>query len=307
MTWLAVARKDFRDAIRSRALISLGVFFVVLFGGIAGAFAYFAPDNATSETLFGTFAAVGGGIIRFSFVGFLGFLVGFIAIITTYASVVGERESGTLKILLSLPHSRRDVVLGKLAGRATVVTAPVLAGFVVAIVVLVAGGVGVDFTTLVPQILLTLLLVVVFVAIALGISASSESGQETTLTALGLYFLFSVFWAPLTSAIPRGISWVDKQLTGEGLATATSLKLSLVVKFVNPLRAYETLVASLYRDSAAAARAAMGGRLQQALIVQVFGRDLPWYLTDPAMAVVLLVWLAAPVAYGYYVFEGADL
>lgn len=306
MTWLAVARKDFQDAIRSRALISLGVFFVVLLGGVAGIFGYVAGPDTSSEALFGTFASIA-GILRFSFVGFLGFLIGFIALITAYASVIGERESGTLKLLLSLPHSRRDVILGKLAGRSTVVTVPVLAGFVVAVVVLALTGVSVDFTTLVPQIFLTLLLGVVFVAIAVGISAASESNRQSTLLTVGLYVLFSIFWAPLTSAIPRGISWVLEKVTGSGLEAATSLKIGLVVKFVNPLRAYEVLVATLYTDTGAQARMLLAGFRQQLLIQQVFGGDLPWYLSDVAMAVVLLFWLTAPVAYGYYVFEAQDL
>lgn len=326
MTWIAVARKDFQDAIRSRVLISLGVFFVVLLGGVSAVFGYVIPEDATgvtSEALFGVFGVAGQGI-RFSFVGFLGFVLGFIALITAYASIVGEQESGTLKILLSLPHSRKDVILGKLAGRATVVAVPALAGFVVSMVVLVGFGVTVDFETLVPQIFLTLLYGVVFVAIAVGVSAASETNRQTTLTTLGLYVLFSLFWASLTSAVPRSISWVLDQLGRTPLSTETAVKMALVIKWFNPMRAYEALAAGLYADGTVSGRILVANARQtQVLCTLADGQptlsrrggigcqnptgDLPLYFSDVAMAAVLVFWLVAPLVYGYVVFEGRDL
>lgn len=48
-----------------------------------------------------------------------------------YRAIVGERESGSLKFLLGLPHTRRDVILGKLIGRVSTVTVAVLVGFAI--------------------------------------------------------------------------------------------------------------------------------------------------------------------------------
>lgn len=325
MTWIAVARKDFQDAIRSRVLISLSVFFVVLLGGVSGVFAYVLedPGRISSQRLFGLFGRAGGSV-QFSFVGFLGFLLGFIALITAYASIVGEQESGTLKILLSLPHSRRDVILGKLAGRSTVVAVPALAGFVVSMLVLVGFGVTVDFETLVPQVFLTLLFAVVFVAIAVGISAASETNRQTTLTAVGLYVLFSLFWASLTSAVPRSSSWILEQLGRDPLSFETSIKIALAIKWFNPMRAYEALAASLYADSLVSARSLVVNSNQKILLCQLADGQarrtlrqgvtcqnptgtLPLYFSDAAMGAVLVFWLVAPLVYGYYVFEGRDL
>ncbi len=326
MSWVAIARKDFQDAIRSRVLISLSVFFVVLLGGVSGVFGYLVRDEGggfTSQALFGVFGRAGEGI-QFSFVGFLGFVLGFIALITAYNSIVGEQESGTLKILLSLPHTRRDVVVGKLAGRATVVAVPALAGFVVSMLVLVAFGVAVDVQTLVPQVFITLLFAVVFVAIAVGISAASETNRQTTLTAVGLYVLFSLFWASLTSAVPRGLSWLLDQVGATPLGTETSVKIALAIKWFNPMRAYEALAAGLYAEGTVAGRALVVNPTQTQVLCRLADGqpritetgtvacqnptgDLPLYFSDPAMGLVLVFWLVVPLVYGYYVFERRDL
>ncbi len=70
--------------------------------------------------------------------GFLGFplqtLVPIAALITGYMAVVGERRSGSIKLLLGLPPNRADVVFGKLLGRATVIGTAIALAFVTALV-----------------------------------------------------------------------------------------------------------------------------------------------------------------------------
>ncbi|MFB6170366.1 MAG: ABC transporter permease [Haloarculaceae archaeon] len=306
MSWEVVARKDVRDALRSRVLLGLSVFFVVLLGGSSAAFGYVVGGDVSSKALFGLFGR--GRIFQFSYTGFLGFLLGFIAIVASYAAVVGERESGTLKLLLSLPHSRRDVVLGKLLGRSVVVTVPAAAGFLVAIVALLATGVSVDWATVVPQALLTVLLGVAFVAIAVGISAGTDTTRQTILSTLGLYFAFVLLWSSLATAVASLLSELAKRLPGvSALDAATQVKISLFVKYLNPLRAYETLVASLYFDSTLQARLVQAGFRERIVAAQTMKGSVPAYLSDPVVLLVLLGWVVIPPVLGYLAFEAADL
>jgi ABC-2 type transport system permease protein len=53
-----------------------------------------------------------------------------VGVVVGYNAVSGGRESGSLKLLLSLPHSRADVVFGKVVGRGAALSLAVFAGVV---------------------------------------------------------------------------------------------------------------------------------------------------------------------------------
>jgi len=109
MSWLVVARKDFEDSIRSRWLIGLTALFVGLVALIAAVSLRLSTGGQTIST---------NAFLSGNFMGLLsGTLVPLIALVIAYNSVSGEWKSGSLKLLLSLPHSRADVVFGKVAGR----------------------------------------------------------------------------------------------------------------------------------------------------------------------------------------------
>jgi ABC-2 type transport system permease protein len=319
VSWRVVAEKDFRDAVRSRWLWGLSLFFVAFIAGSTALFYTVVGSGdgaATSKDLFGLFA--GAGFLSFSYTGLLAFALVFIALITSYAAVVGERDSGTLKLLLSLPHSRRDVVVGKVLGRSGVVVAPVVLGFLVAAVVMVVAGVRVNFGTYLPQVLLTSLLGVVFVAVGVGLSASARTSRRATLTVFGLYFLFSVLWASVPSGVVSLVNEARKALGMETIAAATEVKLQLFLKHLNPLRAYETLVAQVYFAAQSGssqlppdvqARILKAGFGTRVVIQEqgLFADSLPLYLSTGFMFVVLLAWGVVPPLLGFLAFDDADL
>ena len=103
-----VARKEFEDAGRSKLLWSL----IGLLVGIV-VIGYVAIWQTVDDT---TAAEV------LSFLGVpLQVILPVAALIAGYMAVVGERRSGSIKILLGLPPNRADVVFGKVLGRMGVV------------------------------------------------------------------------------------------------------------------------------------------------------------------------------------------
>ena len=308
MTWRAVAEKDFEDSVRSRWLWGLSAFFFAFIGGTTAVFfTYVATgeSGATSDTLFGLFAS---GLLSLSYTGFLAFALAFIALLTAYGSIIDERESGTVKLLLSLPHSRLDVIWGKLAGRSAVVVLPVIAGFFLAIVVLAVTGTPIVMENLVPQIALTVLLALVFVAIGVGISAAVDSGREATLWALGSYFLFALLWSMIAQGLPQLITEIGKRVPVlDPLSGAATIKGRLLVKYLNPLRAYETLVAQVYFGDPLQARLVKAGPFEQLAAQQALQDGLPFYLSGWFIFLVLVFWLVVPPVMGYLVFRETEL
>jgi len=301
VTWTAVARKDFEDAIRSRWLWGLSIVFVLVFSFPAFVRLYSGDLGGPGS---------GSGIVQlviFFMKEATAIIVPLTAVVVTYAAITRERESGTVKLLLSLPHSRADVVAGKLAGRSAVIVAPVLLGFLISILLLIPGSSALDWATYVQFALLTALLGVVFVGLAVGISAAAAADRQAILGSGGAFVLFWFGWGFLTSRFVDGaISLLGD--AGVDVATATRYEVLLFLKLLNPIQAYKTLVDSLFM-SALRARTQLFGfflgvdpRAQEAL-----GPSLSFIYGDAFAVLYMLVWLVVPLALGLLVFQDADL
>ena len=292
MTWQAVARKDFHDAVRSKWLWGMTAVFVGLFVGSA----YFIGSNLPN----------GRSVTSDAFVQTLGqfvitLLVPLVAIVASYSSIVGERESGTIKLLLSLPHSRQDAIAGKTAGRSAVVALSLSVGLVLALGVLVVYGVGMELLHYIAFTLLTVLLGVVFVSIAVGVSAATSTNRRAMLATVALYVVFIRFWEQV-----RRILLVFNDNLSLGWDPLAIAKYGLFIKYFNPIRAYQTLIASLYTETTLDARLYGANRMSGMFIKQQLG-TAPFYLSDPVVLAQFLLWLVLPVAVGYLVFRDADL
>ncbi|AKU08976.1 MULTISPECIES: ABC transporter permease [Haloferax] len=307
MTLESVARKDFRDALRSRWLLGLTLFFALLIGGSTALFygVLLSGAGANSETLFGLTTAPG-GLFNFSYAGMLGFVLALIALVTAHGSLIDERESGTIKLLLSLPNSRRDVVFGKLVGRTLVVIISMLVGFVVALFAMLFTGGQVMFVSYAGQVALSGLLATAFVSIGVWLSATSASQRQALFGTVGLYFIFAVLWSTVATGVPRLVNWVIEQLGLTALTAPQIVQMRLFIKYLNPLRAYETLVAELY-GPAVAARLFKAGLGERLAIEATFSEALPFYFTGPFILAILLAWIVVPPLLGYRAFQKADL
>lgn len=281
MSWTAVARKDFRDAIQSRALWSLTAVFVVLTTLLAYAYTEFPTTVAESDE-----ATVGG--LVFFMTSIVGLFVSLTAIVICYKSLAGEREIGSIKLLLSLPHTRGDVFLGKLVGRSAVLVAALAVGLLV--------GYGVGFALLgtvevVPVVLfvvMTLLFSVAYVGIVVSISASTGSTTRATTLAIGFFLLFELLW----DAVPLLAVYVAN---GFSLPSTTPDWVYLVTQ-IPPSSSYLLSLVALMPDIADSVGTGTG-----ADEVDVF------YATPEVGFVILAFWLVVPLAIGYSRFNRADL
>ena len=298
MTWQAVARKDFQDSIRSRSFWLLSVLSILLFAGAAVLRLYAGGAGGSQQ---------GADLLRV-FLFFLkegtAIVVPLTAIVVGYASLTRERESGTMKLLLALPHSRDDVVVGKLLGRSAVIAVPILIGLLVALAALIPVASGFSFVTYLLFALLTALLGVVFVGMSVGVSAAAETNQQAVVGAGGLFAAFWFLWNLFVNGVTRALTDVL------GLEVAAQYRIRLVLKLLNPIQAYKTLVTSLFA-SELQARVAMFGQLFGLFVDPNAGRalgpNLPFVFTDPFVLLFLLLWLVVPVAVGLVWFRDKDL
>lgn len=273
---LTIARYDLRNARRSRILWGvIGIY--VAFVGLVFYGSSTTPSPTLETTLFGTaiLTAV---------------LLPLVAIAGSYLAVAGERESNTVRFLLSQPVDRASVVLGKLLSRTLMVAGALVLAILVGAVIVLATFPSPDFGVLVGFAGLTLLLVGAYTAVAVGVSAASDTRSRAIAGTMALYFATDVF------AVIQGL----------GLETllravfADTLGLELTDRFYE----FATALLSPAQSYIFATLQSLGPEGVQ--IVQVSG-EVPLYLRPPGLVVVLLAWIVVPLVIGLVLFDRAEI
>ncbi|MCE1184239.1 MAG: ABC transporter permease [Rhodocyclales bacterium] len=175
-----LAGKEFWDRLRNRWVLAVALVFTVL----ALVIAYFGAAQQGSVG----FQSI--GLTIASLVSLVIYLIPLIALILGFDAVVGERERGSLELLLTLPLTRAELILGKYAGLAAALGFSTLAGF---------GAVGVILS---PHLNLnglfhyvgfmasTLLLGLAFLSIAVMLSVFAADRTRASGLAIGAWFFY---------------------------------------------------------------------------------------------------------------------
>lgn len=275
MSTLVVAKKDFRDAVRSKSLwvlIALFVLFipvVALYTVISGSG---ADDGIPTALVFST------GLVMV-------FLAPVTALFVSIKSIVRERTLGTIQVLLSLPHTRGEVFFGKLLGRLAVFTAAVLVGYVPALVILSLGHSGFEPLEFVVTLVAVLYLGSFFLLVGLCASTLTRSESVATAAGFAIYFLI-YYWSAIFSLLNNRLGLVD----GHAETFVSRFELTVIGEDITSmllwLRGRESDMAS----------AAVGT-----------GGDVPFYLQHWFAVVPLLVWIGLPLVIGYWQFNRIEL
>ena len=293
LTWRHVARKDFEDAVRSRLLWGLTATFVGLM----------------SLFLVILVAVEGDSVPPLEGYIFLGswsqFFVPLIALIVGYMAIVGERRSGSLRMLLSYPFSRESVVLGKVIGRTAVVTITILVGFaVVSAIVMAVLGVP-DLIDALVVIGVTAVLGLTFTAAAVGISAGTSSRGTAMAIAVGLFFVLFILW----EAVAIGLYYAVNG-TRPGLVVDSWY---LFIRQLNPIEAYRATLSSISGQfvwpiaNLGLEDIPMEAAADDRMVAERVDGNKPFYLHPWFSGVVYAIWIVVPVTLGYLRFRGTDL
>ncbi|NEU55324.1 ABC transporter permease subunit [Halorussus sp. MSC15.2] len=294
-TWADVARKDFEDAVRSK----------LLWGIIAVFVAFLVMSLLSAEQLFPDPVTVDAAMALTGVAMLAQLFVPGIALVAGYMSVVGERRSGSLRVLLSYPFSRFDVVVGKLAGRGLVTGTALAVGFAAASVLVVVLYGAPDAATFAGFVAAGVLVGLTFTGVAVGGSAAAATrGRAMTLT-IGSFVGMVFFWKPVAVGAYYAVTGSVPGLRAEPWY--------FLLKRLNPLEAYRVLAgAALDRRVSEVPQfpledvPATATPEQLALANRLAG-DVPFYLEDWFSAVVLVAWGVVPVVAGYWRFQDADL
>jgi len=295
VSWVDIARKDFEDAARSRMLWGLIAVFVAFLAMSLPVAGQLFPDVVTVTP---AKALVGVAMLAQLF-------VPGVALVAAYMAVVGERRSGSLRMLLSYPFSRRDVVVGKLAGRLLVTATALAVGYAVAsVLVVVLYGVP-DLAAFAGFLGAGVLLGATFTGLAVGGSAAASSrGGAMTLT-IGAFVAMVFFWKPVAAGLYYAVTGSLPGLHAD--------RWYFLLKRLDPLEAFRVLTsAALDQEVRAVPRFPVEdlpayASPEHLALANRLGGTVPFYLEEWFSVVVLVAWGAVPVLLGYWRFERADL
>jgi ABC-2 type transport system permease protein len=286
-----MARKDFDDAIRSKTVWFISGIFALLVVGITYQLSQAVPPDFPQSAI--PFVALNGVAQWISWV------VSILALVAGYASVISERRSGSMKILLGLPFERAEVLVGKMLGRTAVIAVSVAAGFVtVALSIVVFIGVPelADFLwRFLGLFFLTVLLGAVYTTLAVSVSAVVSTRRRAMLSVVALFFITQAVWTGFTQFVYL--------FFGGGSVPLRPPDWYLFLTYLAPSAAY-TRAASALDLLVRHPSLAIDGVPRRAAQAQQSGSFL---LSEYLAFLVLILWAVLGGLLAYNVFRNADL
>ena len=175
-----IAAKEFRDRMRDRWVLAVALVFTVFSLVIA----YFGGAQQ---------GTVGFRSIEFtiaSLVSLVIYLIPLIALLLGFDAIVGERERGSLDLLLSLPITRLELLLGKYLGLAAALALSTLAGFGMVAVLLFQRMSWVGLFHYSGFMFSSVLLGLAFLSLAVLLSVLARDRARASGLAIAVWFFF---------------------------------------------------------------------------------------------------------------------
>lgn len=283
MSSRTVAAKDFTSVRRSRALWAAATALALLVALVA--FGYESYRATPTEAVTRLFSTLTMG---------LAVLLPIVALVASYLSIAGERETGGIKFLLGFPNTRRDVFLGKLASRLTLVAAIVGFMFVATASVAIAKHGTLPVRTVLGLFVVSLAYAAVFVCIAVALSAAVASRSRAIAASVGSYFVLVVLYVVPVIRVTDVVQWFHHTMLG----FEQNQNLYDAVSYTSPYVAFRKAANLVFPPD------------QQSRIFYRSGEqvaDIPGYLSDEVSLLVFAFWLIVPLTLGYLRFDRTDL
>lgn len=298
----AIAKKDFQDSVRSWMFWGLSLFFFFLLVSVTGVISYFGEDIAAEGVTTEVLVLYVSQITRL--------VIPLIALLLGWKAIAGERETGSIKILLSLPHSRKDVLLGKLIGRSAVLSLSLVVGFVLAaaiVAVLLGGFDVVDYGSL---LLMAIVYGIAYTSIAVSLSSITRSTTVAGAAMFGVFLTFYLVWNLIQEAFRMlmsrgtidGVTYTGEVPGPDGMTEQTMERLPdwvLFIDMIDPGNAFQNVITML--------SSAGGDELGTAYPSTWFADGVPFYLENWFSIIILLAWIVVPTAIALYRFDRVDL
>lgn len=175
-----VAAKEFRERIRNRWIAAVAL----VFAAFALLIAYFGAAQQGAVGFRGIEVTIA------SLTSLVIYLVPLIVLLLGYDAIAGERERGSLDLLLSLPITRLELLLGKFAGLAAALAVSTVAGFGLAGAAIAYRADSAALYHYAGFVVSALLMGMAFLSMAVMVSVIASDRVRASGAAIALWFFF---------------------------------------------------------------------------------------------------------------------
>ena len=175
---LALAGKEFRDRFRNRWVLAVALVFTV-FSLLITYFGAAVQGQIGPRSIELTIASLVSLVI---------YLIPLIALLLGFDAIVGERERGSLDLLLALPITRLELLLGKFLGLAGALTLSTVAGFALVAVLLFQQFSYAGLYHYLGFVVSSVLLGLAFLSLAMLLSVLARDRTRASGLAIALWF-----------------------------------------------------------------------------------------------------------------------
>ena len=292
MSWVVVAKKEYLENVRNAWVITVSAVFLVITLATAWLLTALGQDALPAQ---GPDAAYNEVVLTLSAMqGFGGFLPPILALMLGFATLAGERESGSLGLLTAQPLSRTEIVLGKWVGLWGVLATSILVGYGVGgtIVVARSGAGSLGFQALLVFLVATLAWTAAWTSITLLISSFFARRGTAIAGSIGLWFLFGSFvWTILTFGVVALATGNSPMQSAADLPAWT-----VITQLLNPNQVHDGLLTASIENFGLAID--LGGLGREALR-DLYGVGL--------FSVAMAAWIALPLLGANMIFQRRDI
>ncbi len=275
----AVLKKEFLDNVRNRWILAISAIFVILtlvvsyFGAtLTGGGVGF---QGFSETVLGMLTVV------ISLIPILGLML-------SYASIVGEKERGSIHLLLSMPVTRLEAILGKFLGLGAVIVASIISGLGIAGGVIMASAGTEGWENYLSFLLAAIALALAFLSVGFLLSTLAKRRSTAMGLAVLIWFLFAMIFDLTLTGIYVAMGGSISFMPGEVTALPDWF---YAVSLANPADAFTYFASSVFGFTGA------------------FGYSyvLPHFVNEGTTSLSLVLWTLVPLGVSLWRFQRQDL
>ncbi|MCM2296621.1 ABC transporter permease subunit [Rhodoferax sp.] len=175
---LSLAGKEFRDRFRNRWVLAVALVFTV-FSLLITYFGAAVQGQIGPRSIELTIASLVSLVI---------YLIPLIALLLGFDAIVGERERGSLDLLLALPITRLELLLGKFLGLAGALTLSTVAGFALVALLLFQRFSFAGLYHYLGFVVSSVLLGLAFLSLAMLLSVLARDRTRASGLAIALWF-----------------------------------------------------------------------------------------------------------------------
>ena len=280
-----IAKKEIMDNIRNKWIIIMTILFasLTLLASYAGSI-----FGSGWQDLAGTMSIMS-GLVKY--------LISIIALILGYSAIIGEIEKGSMNSLISLPTTRREILIGKIIGLGSVITLSILVGFGIAGIIIGLNVENVNYGEYLFFIISSIFMGLIFLVIGLLLSIILKKRSTAMGAAIFVWVLFAIIWIFIVGAIiiASGTIQIDAESPDDveiGLPDAYWAS-----NFFNPLESYGAFV-NLNIGSVSSS---------QDSSFEMLGIAAPDYYNSTNMLISMFAWFFVPLGLAFWRFEKRDI